>query len=245
MYDYTIEQIKKAIESTNVYFNPRYFTSLLETTYNCNIYTFTPDGITIPRHQQAYYHTSHKDGPCVLIYEHQGNDPNLGETRCELITWNTTKSEVENNFGWGTPLCKNIREIFNEAYKSYILNKEIPETYFPVTLFNLIEQGFDAYGKCRMVRFNFEGVKGTMLTSPMQPLYLPEVDEWNITRIKFSVAEKFVKSTGMSDISYGVINGRVKMLSGHIGNIRVSIPILDRVSDKKTQSKTTENFMFC
>lgn len=240
MYDFTIEKILEAIRDNDLYFDPKLFTALLEEYFNCNIYVFNRTGIrtgqlALPRHLQAYYKTKRR-AKCVFIYEHWGSTSDHAQyPRCELIVrWRIGgggEDDVSYYSTYHSKVAEGIRRVYNRMRKSYALNLEIPETIFPIKnpKIKLTEQGIDSYGKCRMLRFKYKGQTGTLLTSPIQPLVLPEVRNWVATKINQDLVLDLAAVLNIPITGQSVLQDVVKELYGKLGNVRVSIPVEDGI----------------
>lgn len=238
MYDFDISQIQNIISDKDIYFNPKLFTSLLEEVFNCNIYVFSRINtsntqLTIPRYIQAYY-KKQREAKSIFIYEHTGSISDHSEyPRCELIIkWRIQGGDEEDisyYFDYRSKVSKEIKNIYDNLKKAYALNLEISDTILPIEnkSITLLEQGIDSYGKCRMIRFKYEDNIGTLLTSPIPPLNLPEVNGWIITKIQLNLARKFVALLGFPITSQIVSNGKLKEIQGKLGNVNVAIPIID------------------
>ena len=234
MYDYTSKQIIDIIRDRSVYMDPSLFTSLLEQHFNCNIFVFTRNGdkasLSIPRHDKSYYKNK-RDAKCIFIYEHKGSPADKEkDTRCELIVkWRKIdKDDVSYYSPYDSKISIGIREVYRLMNQSYSLDTEITETTFPsVTRCGFFEQGFDSYGKCRMLRFKFKGSYGTLLTDPLQPFVLPEVRNWVSTKTSKDTAIKFAKTINIELTGQGVRNRILKEIYGKIGGVNVIIPVND------------------
>lgn len=243
MYDYTTEEIINIIGNSEVYMNPSLFTSLLEQYFNCNIFVFNRSNengeLIIPRHTQAYYknkalETDDKKSNCIFIYEHTGSNADKGiyqGSHCELIIkWKKTdKKDLTYAFSYNSKIAKGVRKIFNRMCRTYALNIEIKEKTFPkITTEIFLFQGIDSYGKCRMLKFNFKGVVGTLLTEPMQPFPVVEEKGWVATTISSELAIDFAKENNMILTGQRLSNDDVlKELYFDFGDIKVSIPVID------------------
>ena len=236
MYDYTTEEIINIIRNPEVYMNPSLFTSLLEQYFNCNIFVFNrtnEDGeLIIPRHTQAYYKNK-LNANCIFIYEHTGSNADRGiyeGSHCELIIkWKKTdKKNLTYAFSYNSKIAKGVRKIFNRMCQTYALNIEIKPSSIPPNAYELFfKQGIDAYGKCRMLKFNFNGDIGTLLTQPIQPFPIVEEKSWIATTISSEIAIDFASENNMILTGQRVLNGVLKELYFDFGNIKVSIPVID------------------
>jgi hypothetical protein len=237
MYDFTTEEIITAIGDQDVYMDPKLFTAMLEDFFNCNIYVFNRTNIrsgqlAIPRHLQAYYKTK-REAKSIFIYEHYGSTSDHAKyPRCELIVrWRIgggKEEDVSYYSPYNSKVSQGVREVFDLLRKDYALNREINDSIFSFDKsIKLLEQGIDSYGKCRMIRFQYNGKIGTLLTSPLQPLSIPEVKGWVATKIEYDLAIKFMASNNSIITGQSVVRDVVKEIYGMIGNVRVSIPIED------------------
>ena len=247
MYDFTDQEIINILNS-DTYLDPKYFTSLLENFFNCNIYVFTRKNVTelsLPRHIQAFYKTASRK-KCVLIYQHMGSKSDHSEVpRCELIVkWK--KGDAENvtyDSEYDSPLCRGMRDIFNRLRKSYALNVSITETVFPLLSnkqIKIMEQGIDSYGKCRMLRVNYKDIVFTLLITPIAPIAVPEAKQWVITKVSGSQLYQLAKVIALTIKQQNVSDKKVQSYSGKLGNVHVTIPVRDeRISiDLETREQT-------
>ena len=239
MYDYSTDKIIADISDPEVYMSPNLFTSLLEQYFNCNIFVFNRTNnrngeLSIPRHLQAYYKNKRKNN-CIFIYEHMGSaaddEKYTPGSHCELIVkWKIDSSKQEDlsySYPYESKVSQGVIGIFNRMTKAYSLNLEITETEFPIKI-KFFEQGIDCYGKCRMLRFKYNGAIGTLLTDPMQPLSVPEVKEWVATKISKNLAKQFFAQYLNGNItSQTILRTKVKEIYGKIGTVNISIPIED------------------
>jgi hypothetical protein len=243
MYDFTTEEIINIIKDTNKYFDPQYFINLLENEFKCNIFIFNRKNMAInaqlklPRFLKAYYKTKN-DYPCIFIYQHMGSPSDkASEPRCELIIRSKDTNIVprppdEYTFNQSKKVSKDIMSIFENMRLSYTLTSEIKETIFPINSSNKIEiisQGIDSYGKTRILNVKYLGKLSTILTSPLQPLSYPESNSWEIVRVSQDFAKKLVEELGITLENQDIIEDYAKTFNGKLGNVKVSIPIVDTV----------------
>jgi hypothetical protein len=234
MYDFTIAEIIENIKNPNVYFDPKLFIHLLEIKYNCQIFLFTRNSIngelSLPRHVQTYYKMK-RDTKCVFIFEHIGSESDHAEyPQCELIVrWKVGYvNDVLYNFEPNLPIVINVKKIFEELRNSYALNKKIPENDLPWTSNAIIEsQKCDSYGKTRLLNIIYNNNNLTLLTSPIQPVNILEVNNNNIIKTDISIAKAFADEAKMIITSQITVKNIVKELSGYIGNVNISIPVND------------------
>jgi len=236
MYDYSIEQIIETIRDPSLYMEPSLFTSFLEQHFKCNIFVFSRSvnnaNLTIPRHLHAYYKNK-REANCVFIYEHTGSqaDKQKGK-RCELIVkWRKTKKDdVRYFYEYDSDISKGVRDVYNSMKQVYILKDEIQESSITINRnkrFTFEEQGFDSYGKCRMLRFAFDSEKVTILTDPLQPFIVKEARNWIATKTSKDTAIKLATILKIKLTSQCVRGGHLKELYGNFGDVKVTIPVND------------------
>lgn len=242
MYDFTTKEIINMINDKNAYFDPKYFVSLLENYFKCNIYVFTRSQdnngkMALPRYSQAYYKNVNRN-KSVIIYEHMGStSDNAKYPRCELVVkWKiSAKSEddVSYCFDYNSKISLGIRNVAEKIHKSYVLNTEILPIVFPINTktIKLIEQGIDSYGKTRFVIFEYESNKGMFITTPIQPLVLKEAKEWNVLKLPINIAVKLCIALNIKITSRSVVKENnidiTKEIQGVLGNINITIPVED------------------
>lgn len=240
MYDFTTEEIISSIKDNNIYLDPKLFTGLLEEYFDCNIYIFNRsnlrDGqLSLPRHLQAYYKTKRR-AKSVFIYEHKGSTSDHAKyPRCELIVrWKIgggEEKDVSYYSNYDSKISVGIRSVFNKLRKSFALNSEITENVFPIKNENikLVGQNIDSYGKCRMLKFKYKNKIGTIITEPLQPLAVIELNNLVIDKINIDVALKFCATLNIPITGQFVLKDIVKEIYGVLGNVRISIPVIDDI----------------
>jgi len=253
MYDFTTTEIINMINNNNIYFNPQYFTNLLETYFNCNIFVFNRKNMTInaqlrlPRFLKAYY-KHRNNGNCIFIYEHMGSpSDHATEPRCELIIrWKSTDPDLsEYNFNPNTNVSKGIKSIFDKLRMSYSLSSEIEETYFPIDNPNITitAQGIDSYGKTRLLKINYKNSDITLLTSPMQPLNFIETEIWKVIKVNEQILLELQKELNITFESQNVVEDYAKTYNGRLGNVKISIPIEDTIPSSTLSLETGINYV--
>jgi hypothetical protein len=234
------------IKDENAYFDPKYFVSLLENYFKCNIYIFTRTQdnngqMALPRYSQAYYKNLNRN-KTVIIYEHMGStSDNAQYPRCELVVkWKiAAKSEddVAYFFDYNSKISVGIRNVSEKIHKSYVLNTEILPIIFPINtkIIKLLEQGIDSYGKTRFVTFEYESHTGMFITTPIQPLVLKEAKEWYIIKLPINIAVKLCNLLKITISDRTIISENntniTKEIEGYFGNVKVTIPVED-ISEK-------------
>jgi hypothetical protein len=231
MFDFNIDQIREKISDIDQYFDPKYFVSLLEKIYNCNIYVFNRQGLLLPRFEKKYFKTKTQSNINLFIYQHRGSKNERAiYDRCELIVkWNTEGQDVDYREDNNTPVSMKLKEIFRDVIKTYSFNSNIETANFNYFSDAYIGQGIDAYGKTIMIKFQYGEEEGTLLTSPMQPLPIPEIKNWTITKMNLQSGLKFLQQINtdnlVTNIVQNTINNSVENLTCNIGDIVVTIPV--------------------
>uniref|UniRef100_A0A6C0H4D6 Uncharacterized protein n=1 Tax=viral metagenome TaxID=1070528 RepID=A0A6C0H4D6_9ZZZZ len=245
MYDYSIKQIMDIIRDSSLYMEPSLFTSFLEQHFNCNIFVFSRAEnnakLNIPRHIQSYYKNK-REANCIFIYEHGGSvaDKEKGK-RCELIVkWmKSDKHDVYYYYPHVSKVSRGVREVYNKMKQAYALDNQIEDSsiLLPIEKAELYEQGFDSYGKCRMLRFKFKGDTVTILTDPLQPFIVKEARNWIATKTLKDTAIKFAKAIKIQLTSQCVRDGYLKELYGIFGGVKVTIPVNDSIPEAGLQEE--------
>ena len=232
LYDYTIEQIQDKLNDYDQYFDPKLFVSILEKIYKCNIYVFNKNGLVLPRFQKKYFSSKVNSKVNLFIYQHRGSkNERATYDRCELIVkWDTGGEDVEYTEDNKGSVSQKMRDIFNIVGKSYSFGNDVfgigSHQEFNYYSDSYIAQGIDSYGKTIIIKFQYENKEGTMLTSPMQPLPVPEIKDWTINKIDLESALNFLISVHAQNIVQNQINNRVENVSAMIGDILVNIPVI-------------------
>ena len=236
-YDDNLEGIQAQILNLTEYLDPHLFVNLLETYFDCNIYVFSrpqyskQTELRLPRHLESYYQTP-KKGKCIIIYEHWGSKSDHSMyPHCELVVeWEKTPVEkVEYSFANNSHINQAIQNMFNKLRQSYALNNKIPLTIFPTSDLKFIGQGIDSYGKCRMLQFMYKDIKCNLLLSPIQPLAVEELINWTIIPIEAKLALSLSNHLNLKELSQNVVHNKVKSYSGVLGNVKVTIPIIEEI----------------
>ena len=238
MYDFNMDQIKEKLIDQDQYFDPRFFVSMLEKIYKCNIYVFNRQGLLLPRFEKKYFNTKTVSNTNLFIYQHRGSkNERATYDRCELIVrWNTTGEDVDYVEGNDTKLSGKMKEIFSDVVRTYSFNTDIETANFNYFSDMYISQGIDAYGKTIMIKFRYQNQEGTLLTSPMQPLPISEIKDWIINKITLDLALNFLKNITdiqVSDIVQNTVNDIVENVSCKIGDISVTIPVKNSRPDRR------------
>lgn len=237
MYDYSIEQIIEIIRDASLYMEPSLFSSFLEQHFNCNIFVFSRSGgntsLIIPRHIHAYYKNK-REAKCIFIYEHTGSqaDKEKGK-RCELIVkWKKTKKDdVEYFYEYDSDVSRGVRDVYSSMKQTYALRDKIQESSIPQIIdrgkLKFLEQGFDSYGKCRMLRFMFDGVEATILTDSLQPFVIKEARNWVAEKTTKDIAIKLGKAINIEFTGQCIRDKFLKEIYGIFGDVNITIPVFD------------------
>jgi hypothetical protein len=183
IYDKTSVEIQDEILNPDIYMDPRRMVAMLEEVSNCNIIILSKNDITsqmeLPRFSQSYY-KKYRDGPCIIIFEHLGGRTTSSSyPYCELVYKNEIADDNNNKYIFTNDLyiTKELKMIYNKMMKSYILNNELlftPNLEIEHPL-KLVGQGIDSYGKCRMLKIEYNGVESSLITPPLQPYAVREI----------------------------------------------------------------------
>lgn len=240
MYDYSIDEIINIIKSPDQYFDPKYFVTLLEKRFKCNIFVFSKIGsdgaLVLPRHIKGFYKRKNM-GRCIFIYEHMGSESdNAKYPQCELIVkWNTkARNDLYYSFPYDSTNSKGVIAIFEKMRTFYIKNTLVKETIFPIINkeIKLVSQKVDTYGKCRLINAEYKGLIYTIFTSPIQPYAIPLINEYNEEENKIHTSSlvdtmKFAKEIKMNIQTQTTDGVAVKEISGTSGNVYITIPVKD------------------
>jgi hypothetical protein len=227
-YDIDTKNLINTIRSDKTYFEPRLFCQLLEEYYNCHILLFNNEQMFLPKYTQGYY-TYEKVAPYVFVYEHWGSESDHAKyPQCEIIVkWNEKSSkDIQYNFAYGQKISKSLRKVYNYMKNSYVLNKPVKSILLPIKgIVEVIGQQIDSYGKTRRVDVMYENNTYTLYTTPIPPLATVKTEK-DPYHVSVQTAMDFLTKFGQ-DIQQVVIEDSVKELVGTIGNVIVSIPVLD------------------
>lgn len=238
MYDFTLLEIKDIIANNDAYFVPLYFTTLLEEYFNCNIYIFQREKKTgrliLPRYTQALYKNK-KVARSVFIYEHMGaQSDHAPHGRCELIVGYRIGKIAKYHSAYESKVSMGIRSIYNKLRLTYALNIELEEIIFPIKEIEglqLIEQGLDSYGKCRLIKFIYNTKKYSIFTTPIPPFAVLLVNSWKPDYLptQTEVVELFT-SLGITLTGQNSYRNEIYEVYGVFGNVKITCPIIKTTS---------------
>lgn len=226
-YENSIEEIKTAI-SSDIYFDPKRYIRILEETYDVKIYLFSTEELIIPRHVQVYYEYKTEKRKSIFILEHMGSDSDNAEyPQCEIIASEGDFSFFNYVFPYNSEESKIVRSIYDTLRKTY-LPSGIDEDIDMIQNIGLVSQKIDSYGKTRgflvKIKHNGEIHHATILTTPLQPILLPENNE--IVPVSIGLAVELMKHLNIKGTSQTINNGFIIELSGIWNKINVNIPII-------------------
>jgi hypothetical protein len=246
LYDKDISEIIRMTADENLYLDPKLFIHMLETAYNCRIYIFhrpknSLNGeLIIPRHIEGYYRET-SDKKNIFIFEHFGSESdNSSEPRCELIvkvekTDRVVVDEPSNSmtmaFDYDSSVAKGINGIFKRLNRSYILNKEVEEIYFPININDVVSQQIDTCGKTRCLNIRYKEEVFSLFSSPIQP-YNIKLSKNKPRKVDINKWKKFVRRIGMV-----VEEIEEDKVSGKIGNVDVFF-LLKRTDEEEKVTKS-------
>lgn len=227
-YDMTTEQISENLNNPEVYMDPKLYTQMLENYFDCNIFLFNRQKMFLPRFAQSYY-KQHRLSTCIFIYEHLGSESdNAKYPQCELIIrWNVNKKDdTEFFFPYEDKISRNINKVFRLLNESYVLSNKIPEIIFPLPDdINPVSQHIDTYGKTRCINLLYKNKNISLLTDPMPPLPVIEVEK-SIYKTGKTTALEIIKNLGSNPVSQSIENSStLAEINFIVGNVNVSIPI--------------------
>ena len=259
MYDYSQKEILQIIKNPNIYFDPRFLTNLIEKYFHCKIVLFSRvttglqenkyEGsnntvLTLPRHIQAYYKTK-ENVPTILIYERLGRGNEQKDyPRCELISYWNGENELTTLHDADSEVSRQMQVLYERVRGSYNLNCRIPQSIIPLGELKkigveLTHQKIDSYGKCRALMFNYNGCKGSLLVTPLQPFLLPSFQTIIPPRLSWKVAKELLEKLKIDFDRVSRTKDLINAYSGIIGNTRFSLPF-DPTKTKPHDSLDTE-----
>lgn len=228
-YDITPNQLQQNLNNPEIYMDPKFYSQLLEGYFDCNIFLFNREKMFLPRFTQSFY-KQHRTTACIFIYEHWGSESdNAKYPQCELIIrWNVKKKDdTQFFFPYENKISRNMNKVFRLLNESYALNKKIAETIFPIPNdIQVSSQKIDSYGKTRCLNILYKNKYISVLTDPLPPFPLEEKDE-EIQKVDKQSALDLLKKLGIDPISQVLENSVLVQLNSKLGNVNISIPVLE------------------
>lgn len=235
LYDSDSLDISRKI-NPETYFDPKYYLQLLEGFFNCNIYLFKNTGEetrpTLPRYIDGYYKYSRPDVPSVFIYEHLGSESDSAKhPQCELIIkWKEEDTkDTQYFYNSDSKVITNLNKFLNILHGSYNLDKKLTDIEFSLEseYIKILSQTIDTYGKTRRININYNGSQVSLLTSPIPPIQIRETSNSEISKLPSDIAMKLFSALKAEIHSQTVVDGVLKEINGYIGNVSVTVPVLD------------------
>ena len=231
-YDKDIDEIRRNILNMDMYFDPKKYYCLLEKKYNCNIYLFNENEMTIPTHLQNYlrYHKRYPNS--VFIFEHFGSESdNAIYPQCEIIS-GIDPFIGDNTQFYSLPynniISIQIEKIFIKYNESYLYNHLSYRIKIPSKL-KPISQSIDGYGKTRILYLKYldlnqENHLISLYTNPLPPLGIKEQQvEYN--EIKQNIAIELFDYLDIPIHHQTVVNEHCVEISGFYENILYTCPV--------------------
>lgn len=194
LYDLSDSEIIGRLQDTDLFFDPALYYRAVEELFGINVYVFVPPNVRenvkeasleLPRHKLFHVRPDRPDRPTVIIYKHLGAEVDvLPYSQCELII----EMQEQPTMIFGPEVTQNLYQTLiqsNQLYTwEFVNNGDIlgrKDLYiqfdFPLFLqqqgFTLLEQVVDRYGKLRGITYDRQGIQGSLLFLPSQPLNLP------------------------------------------------------------------------
>jgi len=215
-YDISISQIRDNIRDTTKYLDPNLYINILEDIYKCNIFIFR-DSLVIPRHRQGYLKFKNKYTRNVLIYENNGVD--LEYPQCELIISQNPKFNISEFYFQS----KKINNTFNRMNLKYRLKTLVKNTIIPK--FNIVSQGYDNYGKTRVISISHKDKHFNLFTDPLPNLNVPSksINDF-LERSSIKSTIKVMQKYDIDIIEQTIVDSQCTEIMGVNNNIRYRIP---------------------
>jgi hypothetical protein len=243
----SIDEIIDIILDKTAYFDPRYFISLLEVYFECNIFVFTPNSLIVPEHLQNFLHLARNPKEkTIIILEHMGTEgENITHAQCELIVRTDTplyKSSFEN----ADEVSGLVRRIFDDMCASRTLDRKVmyykPEFADHAKIYGQI---INDYGKTCYIFLEFESsVVFLYSKTALPPLPVKNVPNEEIITL-FNVAANFSSLPFVAErkkvVSYGeIIAIEIKTVLGNV----YFIPVMKKDSDEINLPVSEEKIFF-
>ena len=125
------DEIRDKLKSQNNYMNPRHWSKLLETVYNCKIIVFYRNkkenkvSISIPNHELIYLQEKPVYKKLLLLYEHYGSDLLYEYPKCEIIITSDNQKNIKLKqgltFNYTEDRFEKLYEFYNDQIQQYYL----------------------------------------------------------------------------------------------------------------------------
>ena len=246
LFDKTDDEIVDIISDNKQFFDPKKFINILSARFSCNIFLFEKIDkkirMIIPDHIYGYYHDLSNENSILLYLNYGSISSKSPYPQCEIIAAKNKNNTLELIFDkdskktLGFNLYSEVVKVFNILTKNFSINRptDVTNQKFSVPQKYFYSQFFDVYGKTRVLSFKFKNVKGTLMTSPIQPLDLKSDKVLEIHKISPDLAEDFFKNVLKIECKYVIKNKERVAILGELNTIRCTIPI---ISDKRISNK--------
>ena len=163
------EDIRQILLSPDTYVDPRLYTRIFEVAFGCRIFTFSENGLEIPRHLKNYLSYDHPYDKIILIMEHMGSESdNAQYPQCEIIVHNALYS-----FEKTDRVSIALDSIFKNMTRSYLMGDMVSE--YVMDLEGIVGQTIDLYGKVNSLSVSHPMGNFLVYTDvPLPPLAVPE-----------------------------------------------------------------------
>ena len=247
MYDKTIDDILTEMNDENAYMSPRKYIHGFEAYFKCDIFLFTRDSaggeLAIPDHLQAYYKYK-TNRRCIFIFEHMGSESdNAKYPQCEVICrWNKNdETDITYIFEENDAIAKKVRNTFDFMNEYYLLDKQIYDILIK-TEFDVVSQVIDSYGKTRMLYVKYGDEIISIMTPPLPPLYVREIEKSVMIKANSERVFDFIDKFGLTLVGRNEQNG-VNGLVCLFGNIEVFVSI--EYTDILNKIKNVSSNLLC
>lgn len=180
------DEIRNKLKSQTDYMNPRFWSKLLETVYNCKIIVFYRNkkenkvSISMPNHELIYLQEKPVHKKLLLLFEHYGSDILYEYPRCEIITVSDNEKNIKLKqgltFNYTEDRFEKIYTFYNQQIEQYyynFANNKLNKVYdFDTRCLYYLSptyQIIDNYGKARGLVVN----NIVLFTDPFPPLNIP------------------------------------------------------------------------
>lgn len=143
--DRSVEEISNMLSAQDTYIDPKLFSRILEVEFGCRIFTFSENGIEVPRHFKNYITYDHPHDNIIVIMEHMGSESdNAQYPQCEIIVREAQDTTLY-SYNKDDRVSMALDSIFKNMTRSYLLGDIVTEHV--MDLKNIVGQTIDLYGK--------------------------------------------------------------------------------------------------
>lgn len=217
-YDFDEEDIKKMINGEQYYLNPRLVYNGITQLTQCNIIIFSRIGKTSeikflrPRAEPYYIYPDKKDRT-IILYEHMGSRyDTVSHPVCEIIA--KIHSDGSSKKLFTHEETKSILSFMYSNDKSTWSSGHLSDFKF-----DIVGQGFDSYGKTRILDIQTSLGKTLLFTTPLCPNDTKIYNPRHILDL-----ETVKKITSLMKIKDTVINNTEYVITGKFEKMNVAIP---------------------